>query len=99
MSMQIRAAGRTESHELTVGDLKRVPLAPGATATVTVSPAKGFDMGAGPRQTVSREVTGGVVGLILDARGRPFAPPAERAARVTKLAEWNRALDAYPEMQ
>lgn len=44
-----------------------------------------------------REVTGGVVGLILDARGRPFEPPKDRAARVARLREWNAALNVYPE--
>ena len=40
---------------------------------------------------------GGVVGVILDCRGRqPFALPQDRTQRITKLGEWNEALDIYP---
>jgi uncharacterized protein (TIGR01319 family) len=96
MRVEVSSGRRSEVHELAVGELKCVPLEPGARATVRVTPAKGFDMGAGPRQPVSREIAGGAVGLILDARGRPLALPAERTARVTKLREWNAALEVYP---
>jgi uncharacterized protein (TIGR01319 family) len=96
MRVDIESGGHTESYELAAGALKCVPLETGARATVRVAPAKGFDVGAGPRRTVSREISGGVAGLILDARGRPFTPPVEHAARVAKLNEWNAALDAYP---
>jgi uncharacterized protein (TIGR01319 family) len=96
MKVELRARGRTECHELVAGELKLVPLEPGTKATLTVTPARGFDIGVGPRRLLSREVTGGVVGLILDARGRPFALPQDRAARVSKLAQWSAALEAYP---
>lgn len=98
MTVEFRAAGESSKHELRVGEIKLIPLAAGAKATVRVAPARGFDLGAGPGQAIEREVTGGVVGLILDARGRPFELPKDRASRVRKLMEWNRALDVYPEM-
>jgi hypothetical protein len=42
-------------------------------------------------------VRAGVVGLVIDARGRrPFALPDEPAARIARLREWNRALELYP---
>jgi uncharacterized protein (TIGR01319 family) len=97
MRVEIRSGGGTQSLELTAGQLMRVPLEPGAKAHVKVTPAKGHDMGAGPRRPVSREIGGGVVGIVLDARGRPFAPPSERAARAARLDSWNAALDVYPE--
>jgi uncharacterized protein (TIGR01319 family) len=96
MQVEVRTGGHTESLELTAGQLKRVPLEPGAAATVKVSPAKGLDVGAGPGQPLSRDVSGGVVGLILDARGRPFAPPTAHADQVAKLGTWDAALDVYP---
>jgi hypothetical protein len=40
-------------------------------------------------------VRGGVVGVIVDARGRPFALPDEKARRIAKLAEWTQALGLY----
>jgi len=96
MRVEVRAAGRSETHEVAVGDLQLVPLELGTRAEVVVYPARGFDMGAGPGQSVSREVTGGVVGLILDGRGRPFDLPSDRAARVAMLERWNQALNIYP---
>jgi uncharacterized protein (TIGR01319 family) len=97
MTVEFKTNGQTSRHELTLGALELVPLEPGKTADVTVTPAKGFDIGAGPGQTVSRQVTGGIVGLVLDGRGRPFVLPTERGARVTKLNAWNQALGVYPE--
>jgi hypothetical protein len=95
MRVEVRTGGRTQRFELNVGQLVRVPLELGETAVVEVTPAKGFDMGAGPSKSVSREIGGGVVGLVLDARGRPFAPPSDQAARAAVLDEWNAALDVY----
>ena len=41
-------------------------------------------------------VSGGVVGIILDGRGRPFVLPTEEKERVAKLKEWMTLLDIYP---
>ncbi len=93
MTVQVRG----EQHAIVGGQLKLVEMPEGATERVTVTPAKGFDVGAGPGQPVTREIRGGVVGLILDGRGRPFDLPTDRSARVAKLREWNQALGVYPE--
>ncbi len=50
--------------------------------------------GSGKRRKVV--VEGGVVGIILDARGRPLTLPDDNNARKQKLIEWFKALDAYP---
>jgi len=38
-------------------------------------------------------VQGGVVGVIVDARGRPLQLPAEPTTRLSRLQEWLRALN------
>ncbi len=38
------------------------------------SPSAASTVGAGPGKPIEREVRGGTVGLVLDARGRPLAP-------------------------
>ncbi|MBU0640657.1 MAG: glutamate mutase L [Planctomycetes bacterium] len=96
LRVEIHSGEHTRSHELTVGELKRVALEPGTRATVKAVPARGFDLGAGPHQPVQRNIPGGVVGLILDARGRPLELPHDHAARLAKLQAWNSALEAYP---
>ena len=41
---------------------------------------------------------GGVVGLVLDTRGRrPFVLPMEASERIPLLNKWMLALKAYPE--
>jgi uncharacterized protein (TIGR01319 family) len=85
-----------EEIALASGELRLLPLGPEQTAQVRVSPGRGVDVGGGPGREVSREVRGGVVGLILDGRGRPFAPPAEPAARLAAVRAWHQALGLPP---
>ena len=86
----VEAAG-----EMAYGDLALLPLGEDQRATVTVDPAKGFDLGAGPGKRVAREVRGGTVGLILDARGRELVLPEDAAARKSSIARWVAALGLY----
>ena len=44
------------------------------------------------------DLHGGVVGIVLDTRGRqPFTLPVEASLRVPQLKKWMRELKAYPE--
>jgi uncharacterized protein (TIGR01319 family) len=61
-------------------------------AEAVIEPARTFDVGAGKGRPRTVTVTGGVVGLIIDARGRPLALPADNATRMRKLREWMTAL-------
>jgi hypothetical protein len=62
-----------------------------------VSPERGFDVGAGRGRPIEARIHGGVVGLLIDTRGRrPFALPDDPAARIARLRAWNRALSVYP---
>jgi len=90
------ANGRTVKDRLLFGDLTHYPLEPGAKAAITMHPAKSVDAGAGPGAPVTRDVLGGVVGLLLDGRGRPLQLPAEPSARVAALNKWFDAVDLYP---
>jgi uncharacterized protein (TIGR01319 family) len=92
----VRGGGLDESGELAFGDLKLLPLGPGEPATISLTPAKGFDLGAGPGRKVEKEVRGGTVGLILDARGRPLTLPETRPEAQRAMARWVKALDLYP---
>jgi uncharacterized protein (TIGR01319 family) len=61
-------------------------------AEAVIEPARNFDVGSGKGRARTVSVTGGVVGLIIDARGRPLALPTETAARIRKLREWMTAM-------
>ncbi len=88
--------GKTINDQLRFGDLRLHPLDLGKKAKVTVQPAKQVNLGMGTGVPVTREVQGGVVGLMLDGRGRPLQLPSEQTARVAALTKWYRAADLYP---
>jgi uncharacterized protein (TIGR01319 family) len=88
--------GRIEKGQLAFGDLKLFALTREQQATVTMQPAKQVDLGNGPGQSFTKTVKGGVVGLMLDGRGRPLQLPGEQAARVAMLTRWYRAVGLYP---
>jgi uncharacterized protein (TIGR01319 family) len=73
------------------GQVRVLPMGAEETDEATITPAKGFDIGAGKGKSRTVTVEGGVVGLVLDARGRPIAIPTDQTARVAKLQEWLRA--------
>jgi hypothetical protein len=78
--------------ELKFGELKRIPLGIGEKAKLRIEPARQFNIGAGPGRNLEVEVTGGVVGIILDARGRPLALPSDNKERIAQLAIWMKEL-------
>jgi hypothetical protein len=53
-------------------------------------------MGAGRGNAVEVEVTGGIVGLVVDTRGRPLEISTDSAQRVSDLKQWTQALAVYP---
>jgi len=80
--------GNQVEMRVTGGQLRRLPLPEGARARLTVRPARGLDLGEGRGKPVEKEVTGGVVGVILDGRGRPLILPEDEATRHRQLLEW-----------
>ncbi|TLY20569.1 MAG: hypothetical protein E6K68_07705 [Nitrospirae bacterium] len=73
------------------------PLGVGEEATVAMTPARSVDLGAGKGVPVDRRVRGGVVGVVLDGRGRPLRLPTKPEERVRALKRWHAALKLYPE--
>lgn len=89
--------GRTpESGTLAFGELRLIPLTLNERAKIELRPAKGIDVGEGKGNASTRAVKGGVVGLLLDGRGRPLQLPTDPQARVTALTCWYKAVDLYP---
>lgn len=94
------AGGRKEaSGSLPFGEVVLLPLTHEETAMLSLQPARHVDVGAGKGEPWSGEVRGGVVGLLLDGRGRPLQLAVEPVARHEQLMRWFRRLDVYPETE
>ncbi len=73
------------------GKLVVIPCATGQFKTLEISPSKTFDVGAGKGKPLTAKLEGGTVGIIIDARGRPFSIDLNSANRISKLREYLQA--------
>lgn len=83
--------------EVNYRDMVLIPLGVGEKKEAIITPTKSFDVGAGKGKQLKTLVDGGIVGLIIDARGRPFELPEDDSKRIELLTRWNNALAIYPE--
>lgn len=90
-------SGETLTENIKWGEMKLIPLPERQKATATIKPGRGFDMGEGERKEVTAEVEGGVVGIILDGRGRPLSLPESFEDRREKVLDWWTSLGVYQE--
>ncbi|MEN6355973.1 MAG: glutamate mutase L [Armatimonadota bacterium] len=81
-----------KTHEVAFGSLKLVPIPAGESVDAVIKPARKLDVGEGRGKEKNCKIEGGVVGLIIDCRGRPMALPEDPSARIAKLIEWHKAL-------
>jgi hypothetical protein len=86
--------GRKKTLEVSYGSIEVVPLAANEQAMLTLFPARTIDVGLGPGEQAraGEAIEGGILGLIIDARGRPLSLPADPAYRRAKLAQWRQAM-------
>ena len=87
-------SGRREG-VLAVGALELLPLAADEEAQLIMKPPRDWDVGAGPGQEVQTLVRGGVIGLVLDGRGRPIQFAHDENEQLAQVAAWHRALNLY----
>lgn len=88
-----RGDGEPTRFSVPFGSIQRFSLGESETAALTLSPEPGFSIGArasGELVTFEGETQlfGGELGLIIDARGRPFTLPGDPEARVARLKSW-----------
>jgi hypothetical protein len=93
-----RGDGQSIGRSVPYGGLALMPLPPDGKVKMTATPGRNFDLGEGKGKPITTEIHGGVVGFIVDTRGRrPFSLPGNAAERVEQLQSWNRTLGVYPE--
>ncbi|GAB4313324.1 MAG: glutamate mutase L [Candidatus Sumerlaeia bacterium] len=87
--------GRQVKGELAFGEIRLFPLGVGEKAVVRINPVRVLDAGEGRGRVVEYQAPGGLVGLVLDARGRPLAIPTAPDQRKAVLSQWFEALQVY----
>jgi len=90
IAVTISGSGINEA--IPYGSIKVIPCGKGEFKDVTIEPGKSFDVGAGKGKSITKKLEGGMVGIIVDARGRPFNLAADVATRVAKNREWLAAM-------
>jgi len=94
--------GKTLEGSVKYREMRRIPLGIDEktgvplTCKAVLDPHRGFDVGGGKGNKVETTIHGGVTGIVIDCRGRPFHLPDDDKTRVQKLKEWMIALDIYP---
>ena len=79
----------TDAHaEVKFGGLEILPLGMGQTARLTLQPLQRSDIGNGPGRNAALQVAGGVMGVVIDARGRPLALPEDPVRRRELFKKW-----------
>jgi len=82
-------AGKDYSIDIAQGTLRRLIVPEGTSAVMEIKPLKHTDVGFGDVGKGGRlKVTGGTLGVVIDARGRPLQLPDEDEVRVEKLHQW-----------
>ena len=84
--VSVTANGQTTT--VNFGQIKVIPLGRGEFLDCNIEPTKNFDVGAGKGKPVQMKLEGGTVGIMIDARGRPFSLPDQSAERVKQLRSW-----------
>jgi len=91
--------GEIFQEKIPKGEVRLIPLGVDEKAKATLKPGKGLDLGEGKNQEIVTEIGGGVVGIILDTRGRqPFELPTETSERIPLLKKWIEEFMAYPKI-
>lgn len=81
--------GRSLEVEVPYGSLEVIPLPTGQTANLQLRPTRRFDVGLGTRGMAGKtDVEGGVIGIIIDARGRPLPLAADLDEQRKKMQGW-----------
>ena len=90
-------SGENIIEEIRQGEIRRIALGEGQLAQAKIRPKPNMDVGAGPGKELETKIEGGVVGIVLDGRGRPIALSEDHVARKRQLIKWFRAINAYPQ--
>jgi hypothetical protein len=92
----VKADGTESETRVEFGNIGIIPLGVGESANAIINPERGYDVGAGAGKALEAKVEGGLVGVIVDCRGRPLVLAEDDRTRMEALRKWAVQLDAYP---
>ncbi len=84
-----------EETKVNYGEMLRIPLGVGEKKKIIIETERGFYIGPNKERRIETDIHGGVAGIIVDARGRPFQLPDNKEERINMLLEWIKSLDVY----
>jgi hypothetical protein len=85
----VDAAGQETTVSVKAGTVEVLPLSLSQSGRLTLKPRLGYDVGLGPGRTFTQDFpSGGTVGIVIDARGRPIAFPRDPAKRAELVQQW-----------
>lgn len=86
------ADGTEARAEVKFGGLEILPLPSGQSARLSLQPLRRADAGLGAGRSGSIQVTGGALGVVIDARGRPLQFPGDPVRRRELMKRWSYAV-------
>lgn len=89
-SLKVEGSNKPEPFEVRYGTIVALPLAPSARAELVLQVRRGEIAGIGRRRRMT--VTGGELGLVIDARGRPWRFPRAPGRRQEMVRRWQQAI-------
>ncbi|MCB5259682.1 MAG: glutamate mutase L [Candidatus Cloacimonetes bacterium] len=90
--------GTVFEENIPFGEIRLIPCEVGKTAKATLKTSSGLILDENKAKELNVELHGGIVGIVLDTRGRqPFNLPSEKTERIKYLKKWMQELKAYPE--
>ena len=80
--------GKEARADIKHGDLALLPLPTGQSAKLSIQPQFGVDAGFGPGRAGTLAVSGGEMGVVIDARGRPLILAEDGGLRREMIKKW-----------
>ncbi len=94
--LRVRAklpSGEERKIDIKQGALMTIPLDPGLKAELQLQPLQRYNVGlGGPGRGGTLKVVGGLLGIVIDARGRPLRHPGNASRRKERNQRWLAAL-------
>ena len=74
--------------DIKYGNLELLPLPHGQDARLNLQPRHGINAGFGPGRAGTLTVSGGIMGVVFDGRGRPLRLPRDSGRRRDLIKKW-----------